>query len=171
MILCRRAEIVMKQCSYCKQAKPLDAFPRCKGRVLAACKLCRRERARFHYRNNKDSLAVTRYKNYRHTDKQRGFSTISRKAAVELMQQPCHWCGEEHEQRGLDRIDHTLGHSDGNVVPCCGKCNEIRGSIPFEAMEKLKDGLREIRETGLLDDWEPRYKKAYFKNRQRVRYE
>ena len=50
---------------------------------------------------------------------------------------PCHYCsvlpervviaksfGEVVRHGGVDRPDNSLGYSDGNMVPCCEKCNK-----------------------------------------------
>ena len=161
-----------KHCIRCGETKTIGNFSCYQGKYQAFCQDCRRERDRLNYTKRKNGLAITRYKNYYVVDKRGGFvGTLSRQRAIEIMQLPCHWCGEDKQQIGLDRIRNDAGHTEDNVVPCCEKCNQIRGDIPFAAMELLKDGLVAIREAGLLDDWEPPYKIAYFKNRQRVRHE
>ena len=161
-----------KQCLRCHETKELENFPFHHNRHIGVCRPCLQERARNAYKVRKDGLLIVRYKNYRTTDRKNGFNdTISRTEATNLMKKPCHWCGENEGQIGLDRIDNNAGHEANNVVPCCEKCNQIRGDIPFEAMMILKPGLKKIRKLGLLKDWEPPYKRAYFKNRHRVRYE
>lgn len=53
--------------------------------------------------------------------------------AIGLMVLSCHYCGCEpgtHNQNGLNGIDRIInadGYVDGNVVPCCGKCNMMKG--------------------------------------------
>lgn len=53
--------------------------------------------------------------------------------AISLMVSSCHYCGCEpgtHNQNGLNGIDRIInadGYVDGNVVPCCGKCNMMKG--------------------------------------------
>lgn len=47
-----------------------------------------------------------------------------------LVSQPCYYCGTSLENMagiGLDRKDNSKGYSIENVLPCCGKCNRIRG--------------------------------------------
>lgn len=54
-----------------------------------------------------------------------------------LVIQNCYYCGISPKQiisrkvyngnfihNGIDRIDSTKGYEIGNVVPCCGRCNE-----------------------------------------------
>lgn len=45
-----------------------------------------------------------------------------------LLALPCHYCGTLERKRGFDRIDHTIPHVRGNVLPACPNCNSIRGS-------------------------------------------
>lgn len=45
-----------------------------------------------------------------------------------ILAKPCHYCGTTERKRGFDRIDHTLPHVRGNVLPSCPNCNSIRGS-------------------------------------------
>ncbi len=162
----------MKKCVRCYESKNLSEFPFHNGKRIGVCRPCHQARARAAYKVRKDGLLITRYKNYCTVDRRNKFPcTISRKDAIELMKNPCYWCRESEAQIGLDRIDNSQGHSITNVVPCWAKCKQIRGDIPFEAMEVLQPALKKIRKLGLLKDWEPPYKKAYFKNRNRVRYE
>ena len=46
----------------------------------------------------------------------------------------CHYCGakpsnmenrndSQYMYSGIDRVDNSLGYTDGNVVPCCRECN------------------------------------------------
>lgn len=41
---------------------------------------------------------------------------------------PCHYCETTERRRGFDRIDNSLPHIRGNVLPACRNCNSIRGS-------------------------------------------
>jgi hypothetical protein len=69
-----------------------------------------------------------------------------------LSQQPCDYCGDmltnSHNRKhgagiiqkkygifsynGLDRIDSNKGHTADNVVPCCWKCNRMKGDMTRE---------------------------------------
>lgn len=42
---------------------------------------------------------------------------------------PCFYCGANDEPSGLDRIENDCGYQRDNVVPCCYKCNMMRGSL------------------------------------------
>ena len=44
---------------------------------------------------------------------------------------PCHYCGTTDlgTGLGLDRLDCIRGYEEGNLVPCCARCNEARGHL------------------------------------------
>lgn len=102
-----------------------------------------------------NNITKQRVYSYRRWDKEHGFSdTISMEFADQLMTKHCVWC-HRYPALGLDRNDNSKGHTVGNVVACCEKCNFILGDIPFSAKIKLRDGLCEIETEGLLDSWIP----------------
>jgi len=54
----------------------------------------------------------------------------------------CEYCGEPPSQRenvgphngtyvytGIDRLDRRIGYIQGNVVPCCRTCNDMKGVL------------------------------------------
>jgi len=61
----------------------------------------------------------------------------------------CHYCGEETPKTGtgLDRKNSFLGYSEENCVPCCRRCNEIRGkdNISYSEMFEVIKLLRKLR--------------------------
>jgi hypothetical protein len=75
--------------------------------------------------------------NYARRAPQRGLVfTLTHERFVELITQPCFYCGEENSNtwtnkrtgeqfhyNGIDRVDNDQGYIEGNVVSCCGKCN------------------------------------------------
>jgi hypothetical protein len=59
----------------------------------------------------------------------------------------CHYCLGLLNQTGagLDRVENNTGHTCYNVVPCCRKCNRIKGNdTSYEEMMLLAPVLREI---------------------------
>jgi len=46
-----------------------------------------------------------------------------------LVAEPCYYCGEEDEPRGVDRWDNQKGYIQGNCVPCCSVCNYMKGQL------------------------------------------
>ncbi len=66
---------------------------------------------------------------------------------------PCVYCGRRPNgtETGswCDRKDNDpgIGYTPGNVVPCCGFCNMLRGNrLTHDEMRILGPGLRQIRE-------------------------
>lgn len=41
-------------------------------------------------------------------------------------QEPCHYCGSEISNIGIDRVDNGQGYSMQNIVPCCKLCNYMK---------------------------------------------
>lgn len=157
-----------KICQTCSETKKLRLFPasltrsggikyrphcyscKYKKEVLSG-RVTNKQYLREYYASNK---LVYKYKAYRHGDIKKGLlNTISRDDAVEIMMQPCSYCGVENGH-GLDRLDNTLGHNKENVVSCCEKCNYILGDLPVEAKKLLASGLKNIRKKGYLNKWE-----------------
>jgi hypothetical protein len=42
-----------------------------------------------------------------------------------LLLADCRYCGVSRSW-GIDRIDSSKGYIEGNVAPCCGKCNKMK---------------------------------------------
>jgi hypothetical protein len=66
--------------------------------------------------------------------KHRGiFWSLRLDAYEELCAQECFYCsgglGKTEKGSGLDRLENHLGYEAGNVVPCCGTCNRIKGDM------------------------------------------
>ena len=45
-----------------------------------------------------------------------------------MWQTPCSYCGDDIETIGIDRIDSSKGYEKDNIIPCCGRCNEMKNS-------------------------------------------
>lgn len=71
---------------------------------------------------------------------------------VELSQMKCHYCGSpptnkdrDFTYNGLDRVDNFKDHSLSNVVPCCGKCNFMKGQLSYnDFINQIKKIYRNI---------------------------
>lgn len=106
---------------------------------------------------SKGSWWSNRHRKYKYQDKRDGLEyDLTLDQAKALMSLPCFYCTIP-ECRGLDRLDNKFGHTLSNVVPCCGKCNLILGSVPYVAKLEMRESLRNIREKKLIDDWTPPY--------------
>lgn len=63
-------------------------------------------------------------------DKLKGFGkpNITKEQIMEIIVQPCHWCGQtDWTKNALDRLDNSKGHNIDNVVCSCWECNKKRG--------------------------------------------
>ena len=91
---------------------------------------------------NKTPMGRASYlvKNYKKADKlqNRGECTLTaRWVADNIFPKPCRYCGVTGwEIIGCDRIDNDLPHTPYNVVPCCEKCNNKRGTKSYEEFLK-----------------------------------
>lgn len=71
--------------------------------------------------------------------------------ALELMAQNCHYCNKEPSNvcitykdrylyNGLDRRNNELFYRKNNVVPCCTRCNFLKGTMLYdEFLEWIND--------------------------------
>lgn len=70
-----------------------------------------------------------RFQQYRAAAKGRG---LEFKLSIEdfeyLMTQFCFYCGENGG--GIDRVDSNKGYVSTNVVSCCWRCNDMKGTTP-----------------------------------------
>ena len=88
------------------------------------------------------------YYAYKKSAKQRNYSfELSKEEFKEIITQPCIYCGESLTQEkrakgkngtfkytGIDRYDNSKGYVVDNCVPCCQKCNRIKGNMSIEEM-------------------------------------
>lgn len=44
-------------------------------------------------------------------------------------QKPCHYCGDNIETVGIDRVDNSHGYTLKNSVPCCKTCNDMKKTL------------------------------------------
>jgi len=81
----------------------------------------------------------------------------------------CHYCGappaqvihREHRNghykyNGIDRMDNSRGYVPGNVVPCCGLCNWMKGTIDYRDFVQQLDEIAAYRWTGARLDEQPK---------------
>ena len=82
------------------------------------------------YRSTLKGKSITRIIAHRTYDRKHGFiNTIGISFYLtNIVNRPCAYCGET-ENIGCDRIDNNLGHTEQNVIPCCGMCNVIRSNF------------------------------------------
>ena len=77
------------------------------------------------YNNSPDG----RYVAIKSQAKHRGISfNLSKEFVSSHWNSDCNYCGEALDMARFDRIDSSLGYTEGNVVPCCSTCNYIKGT-------------------------------------------
>ena len=80
--------------------------------------------------------------------------SLTKEYFEELTKQNCYYCGALPAQKyrqvnsngwyiynGIDRVDNSEGYVPSNVVPCCIKCNKMKGKLSengfFEHLSKI----------------------------------
>jgi hypothetical protein len=120
------------------------------------CKICSRASGRKKYltdkENNYHSILFSSYKK-EDRKKNREFN-LTKEFIKDTISKGCQYC-EATKQVGLDRIDNTIGHIVNNVIPCCRRCNVIRGTMPYETWLHFVPTLKFINKNNLFGDWQP----------------
>lgn len=159
---------VSRVCRICSRSRPLTAYLLCPGgarrRVCSTCRHARErqanpERVLRSQREKRQRLrASALLSDCRSSDKKKGLigNDLDRDFVAGLISLPCSYCESTALQMTLDRIDNSLAHVRGNVVPCCLRCNYIRGSMPYEAWLEFTPTLKSVVAKGLFGDWRSR---------------
>lgn len=98
----------------------------------------------------------SRYDMYKYRDHQKCLipkelfeKFLPRQFAYKIMSMPCIYCQYtpvDDLPNGLDRIDNTKGHILGNVLPCCLRCNMMKGSMSYTStISKMTDIVKNKR--------------------------
>lgn len=92
---------------------------------------------------------------YRRNAEVRGYKwNLTKEYFRELTKQNCYFCGALPTQKykqinsngpyvynGVDRVDNSRDYTPDNVVPCCIRCNKMKGSLSenefFEHLNKI----------------------------------
>lgn len=71
-----------------------------------------------------------RFLSYRNDAKRRGHEfALSFEQFSKFWQSPCHYCGREIAEVGLDRVNNLQGYLITNVVSCCRPCNMAKRDL------------------------------------------
>ena len=87
-----------------------------------------------------------RWTSYRASAKRRGISwELSESQFAVIGAGNCHYCGDPAVERqvrdylnggsvfnGIDRIDSSGPYAPSNCVPCCSRCNRLKGDLPYD---------------------------------------
>lgn len=142
-------EKTTKVCSRCETEKPIGHFSKDKSKRDGRrpdCRECRRGLPRPN-RKEQDkkyrSKPENRFKAYQRSAKSRGFKwELTFTQFMKYWQKPCTHCGDPIETIGLDRIYSMDGYREGNVEPCCSKCNQMKSDFLttdwYKHMEKIR---------------------------------
>lgn len=81
------------------------------------------------YDTEEDRKSNKAFTNYRYRAKKSGrVFSLTRERFLEIICQPCHWCGYAGTV-GVDRIDNDLGYTPDNSVACCKTCNYAKNDM------------------------------------------
>lgn len=104
--------------SYCKKCSSEAVSRMARGGI-------RKESERKPFTAEEKALGLI--KRYRRLDSKKGLITnLTQDYVTRSLYQECSYCG--FPGGGLDRIDNSIGHSDGNCIPCCKECNIARNN-------------------------------------------
>lgn len=163
--------LLCSKCKQKKNPKRFKKDIRYKRGYASWCLDCRNEGKRIWYRRNLTVLREVsrkRAKAYRDNnpeyklDFQRGgkyrywqsiYEAKRKKITWQLTKSryelltlgPCEYCMRPLNPYGigLDRMDCALGYIDGNCVPCCLRCNRVKGDhFTYEQMKRLGEFIR-----------------------------
>jgi hypothetical protein len=103
--------------------------------------------------NDGESAFNALYRDYRRSAARKGRQfELTKEQFRYLTSGECFYCGEvprreywANAQRlsgpyvynGIDRLNNDLGYVVDNCVPCCWRCNQLKGSMPFEIFRGL----------------------------------
>ena len=112
---------------YCPCPRHVGALPNKDGR----CSECMRVNRRKHYREHGESL-VARFGSFACHARMRGIPcTLTFDQWQAIVSLPCVYAGvpDSDIRSGVDRIDSSMGYTEGNSQPCCAKHNLLKSDI------------------------------------------
>ena len=148
-----------KQFFYADKHRPLGLSYECKS-CLSIRKIGRDRRTERWANLSPERKAKVKVRQQKYNRTNKGRAIFLRKAyqridscdlttgeVLQIIEMPCHYCGTTEHNRGLDRIDNSLGHNRGNVLSCCRDCNSARGDrLTVDEMLMLGAVIRSIRD-------------------------
>ena len=159
--------LTQRQCCSCKKIKSLSEFHKNKYLTLGrlyVCKTCVSEKGaekRKNFSEERKNKIKNNSRNYKKSDSgkvnsiissyktidkksKRGFDLTKEYVTSVFLNKDCTYCG--FPAIGLDRLDNSKGHIQGNVVPCCKECNIARNNnFSVEEMFLIGKTIRKIK--------------------------
>ena len=85
-----------------------------------------------------------RYSIYERNAKKRNleFALDFKSYQDDFYQKPCYYCGEIC--MGIDRIDNSKGYIEGNMEPCCSKCNYLKNDSNLEDLKIISEMYKKL---------------------------
>jgi hypothetical protein len=139
----------MKYCYKCKQFLSEEKFSKDRGQKDGFCRRCKK--CTLAFQRGYDKYPKRKFCIYKKGAKKRKKEfALSFEEFNELWQKPCYYCGEKIEFIGIDRFNNNKGYIAGNIVPCCWKCNSLKGAWDgiqyIEQCEKVAKHLGDAHE-------------------------
>ena len=118
-----QGNVIEKHCYRCDKWLPIDAFYKIKAMkdgYANTCKECSSPENNIgRYIHQYKSNAQRRNINF----------NLSKEEFINIISQPCYYCGAISNQEkliGIDRIDSSKDYTLDNCVPCCDMCNKMK---------------------------------------------
>jgi len=88
-------------------------------------------------------------RSYKKNAKSRGLMwLLSREEALDFFTSPCFFCGvsysneqSDYKYNGIDRLDPESHYEIENCVPCCSKCNYMKGTLTVKEFQDQIDKI------------------------------
>jgi hypothetical protein len=105
------------------------------GKIRTKCRecdggaICEHDRERVHCSICRPDQVYRRYKKV--AEKRKIPFHLSLEQFALIVSQPCYYCGESTEPRGVDRWDNSIniGYEFENCRPCCAVCNRWKSDM------------------------------------------
>mgnify|MGYP001559377754 CR=1 FL=1 len=69
----------------------------------------------------------SRYKTYRLGARNRNIDfKLTFDQFMKFWNKPCHYCGDKIKTVGIDRVNNSIGYTEGNSIACCFNCNSAK---------------------------------------------
>ena len=143
----------------------------CRGQIINMCRVCSRKDSECNFKGlrclscydlyrktqdnrnprEKENIKLLEYKSS--SKKRRKAWELTDTQAKELFRSPCHYCKQEIQINGIDRIDSMRGYTIDNVVSCCSCCNYMKTDMDYHIFFKRCEHIATINQrfSGLIN--------------------